>query len=54
MPTLAHMDGHQVVKGWYGKQAVKPVNIAVMKFDRKQESRGKWIIYTTNFKSRKR
>ena len=31
-------------KGWYIMQAVIPVNIAMMNRDRKQKSRGKWII----------
>ena len=57
MPTLLHMcmHGHQVVIGVvYGMEAIKPVNIATIKCDRKRKSRGKWIIYATNFKSRKR
>ena len=28
-------------------QAVKPVNIATMKCDRKRKFRGKWIVYAT-------
>ena len=32
-------------------QTVKPVNIATMKYNRKRKSRGKWIVYATNFKS---
>ena len=34
-------------------QAGKPVITATMKCNRKRVSRGKWIVYTTNFKSRK-
>ena len=30
-------------------QAVKPVNSAKVKCDRIWKSRGKWIVYTTNF-----
>ena len=52
--SFAHMHGRQVVKGHYGMQAVKPVNIAMTKCDKKWKSKGKWIVYATNFKSRKR
>ena len=34
-------------------QAGKPVITATMKRNRKRVSRGKWIVYATNFKSRK-
>ena len=32
-------------------QAVKSINSAMMKYDRKQKSRGKWIVYATNFQA---
>ena len=47
-----------MVARWYkagvSMQAVKSVNSATMKYDRKWKSRGKWILYRTNFKSSKR
>ena len=47
---FAHINYRQVVKGWYGMQAIVLVNNDAMKFKIKQKSTpGMWItVFTTN------